>query len=154
LQKPGKLTDAEYLQIQRHPELGARILTQLGGFSVGVTTLVTDHHERLDGTGYPHRIAGGELSDAARILGVCDVYDALISTRVYRAAWTDTDAIRYLREDAAAQFDQRVVDALALILKRETISDSLKRRTPHPAEPRLRRRTTRGARSPKDRARR
>ena len=152
LQKPGKLTDAEYLQIQRHPELGARILTQLGGFSVGVVTLVADHHERLDGTGYPYRLSGEELSDAARILGVCDVYDALISTRVYRAAWTDSDAIRYLQEDAAVQFDQRVVDALALVLERETISDSVERLSPHPAEARLQRRTTRGAWSPKRRA--
>ena len=78
LQKPGKLTDDEYLQIQRHPELGVQILTQLGGFSVGVATLVADHHERLDGSGYPHRLAGRNLSDAARILGVCDVYEALI----------------------------------------------------------------------------
>jgi HD-GYP domain-containing protein (c-di-GMP phosphodiesterase class II) len=151
LQKPGKLTDAEYLQIQRHPELGAQILTQLGGFSVGVATLVTDHHERLDGSGYPHRLAGDERSDAARILGVCDVYDALISTRVYRAAWSDSDAIRYLREDAAVQFDQRVVDALALVLERETISESLERLSPHRAEALLQRRTTRGARSPKTR---
>jgi HD-GYP domain-containing protein (c-di-GMP phosphodiesterase class II) len=83
LKKPGPLDEGEYAIIQRHPENGRRLLRELGGFGEGVLRLVHDHHERLDGSGYPSGLRADELDLDARILAVCDVYDALISTRVY-----------------------------------------------------------------------
>jgi HD-GYP domain-containing protein (c-di-GMP phosphodiesterase class II) len=77
------------------------------------------HHERLDGSGYPHAARAAEIPLEARVLAVCDVYDALLSTRVYRAAWTHERAIALLRAGAATQFDARCVEALERVLTRE-----------------------------------
>ena len=82
--KPGPLDDDEFAEIRKHPEAGERLLRELGGFAPDVLRLVLDHHERLDGSGYPRGLAGDELDARARILAVCDVYDALVSDRVYR----------------------------------------------------------------------
>ncbi|MGH3066195.1 MAG: HD-GYP domain-containing protein [Gaiellaceae bacterium] len=81
--------------------------------------LVRDHHERLDGTGYPNGTTGDQLDVDTRILSVCDVYDALISTRVYREAWSHERAISLLRERAGSSLDARCVDALDKVLARE-----------------------------------
>ncbi|HET7048145.1 MAG TPA: HD domain-containing phosphohydrolase, partial [Solirubrobacteraceae bacterium] len=77
LNKPGKLTDAEFDEIRRHPGAGRELLTELGGFPPLVLDLVESHHERLDGHGYPNGVPAGELDLAVRILTVADVYDAL-----------------------------------------------------------------------------
>jgi putative nucleotidyltransferase with HDIG domain len=116
LRKPAGLTDAEYAEIKRHPEAGRRLLDELGGFSPTVRDLVSDHHERLDGRGYPRGLTEEELPLHTRILTVCDVYDALVSDRVYRAAWTPERAFELLREDAGSAFDPRCVEALAKVL--------------------------------------
>jgi HD-GYP domain-containing protein (c-di-GMP phosphodiesterase class II) len=119
LKKPGPLDKDEYAVIQRHPEHGRRLLRELGGFGEGVLRLVHDHHERLDGSGYPAGLGGGELDLDTCILAVCDVYDALISTRVYRAAWSADKALGLLFEQAGSAFDARCVEALARVLARE-----------------------------------
>ena len=119
LRKPGPLTDDEFEAVKRHVETGVALLDELGGYSAEVHRLVRSHHERLDGTGYPSGQQGNELALDVRILAVCDVYDALLSTRVYRPAWTHERAIAYLRERAGTQFDPRCVDALERVLARE-----------------------------------
>jgi HD-GYP domain-containing protein (c-di-GMP phosphodiesterase class II) len=119
LKKPGPLDDAEYATVKQHAERGYRLLTELGGFTDGVRDLVRDHHERLDGKGYPRGLTAGELTLDARILAVCDVYDALISKRVYRDAWSEQNAIDYLRSEAGTAFDERCVEALARVVGRE-----------------------------------
>ena len=81
--------------------------------------LVHDHHERLDGSGYPQGLGRSELDLDTRILSACDVYDALMSRRVYRAAWTHEEAMRLLRGSAGTIFDARSVDALERVLARE-----------------------------------
>jgi putative nucleotidyltransferase with HDIG domain len=116
LRKPAGLTDEEYAQIKRHPEAGRRLLDELGGFSPTVRDLVSDHHERLDGRGYPRGLTEEELPLHTRILTVCDVYDALVSDRVYRAAWTPERAFELLRDDTGAAFDERCVEALARVI--------------------------------------
>lgn len=118
LKKPGPLTDAEYAVIRAHPERGRALLRELGGFDDDVVELVLNHHERVDGSGYPHGRSGDGLSLDARILGACDVYDALISPRVYRAAWPRTRALGLLRDGAGGEFDPRVVAALERVLGR------------------------------------
>jgi HD-GYP domain-containing protein (c-di-GMP phosphodiesterase class II) len=115
LQKPGALTDEELAAIKRHPGDGRRLLEELGGFSEAVLRLVSDHHERLDGSGYPRGLTADEMSIETRILAVCDVYDALVSDRVYRPAWTRERAFALLREGSVA-YDQTVVAALELTL--------------------------------------
>jgi putative nucleotidyltransferase with HDIG domain len=119
LKKPAPLTDAEYAVVREHAEAGRRLLKELGGFSDPVLRLVRNHHERLDGSGYPHGLTGTELDLDARILAVCDVYDALRSARVYREAWPHERAIALLRSAAGGEFDARCVEALERVLGRE-----------------------------------
>ena len=119
LKKPAALTDAEFAEITRHPENGVALLEELGGFDEVVHALVRDHHERLDGSGYPRSLTDGQISLEARILGVCDVYDALVSPRVYREAWSHERAIGLLRDAAGELFDARCVEALERVLGRE-----------------------------------
>jgi hypothetical protein len=122
LKKPGPLDADEYTVIQRHPDNGKSLLRDLGGFAEGVLRLVHDHHERLDGSGYPRGLGADELDLDTRILAVCDVYDALISTRVYRAAWSAEKALGLLFEQAGSAFDRRCVEALSRVLTREPAS--------------------------------
>ncbi|MFL5930121.1 MAG: HD-GYP domain-containing protein [Gaiellaceae bacterium] len=118
LKKPANLDPDEFEAIKRHPELGYRMLRELG-FSESVRRLVLGHHERLDGTGYPRKLSGPAISLDARILAVCDVYDALISNRVYRAAWTHERAIALLHDEAGTKLDRRCVAALERVLAAE-----------------------------------
>ena len=116
LKKPAALTSAEFASITRHPTAGVELLRELGGFDSHVRSLVHDHHERLDGSGYPRRLSGTQIPLGARILAVCDVYDALISPRVYREAWDPDEAMELLRDGAGTHFDHRCVDALERVL--------------------------------------
>jgi HD-GYP domain-containing protein (c-di-GMP phosphodiesterase class II) len=111
LQKPAGLTDEEFAAIKRHPADGRRLLDELGGFPGEVCRLVSDHHERLDGSGYPRGLKGLQLNLETRILAVCDVYDALVSDRVYRSAWAPERALALLHEESHA-YDPLVVAAL------------------------------------------
>jgi hypothetical protein len=121
LQKPGALDDHEFAEIRKHPEAGERLLRELGGFPAGVLRLVLDHHERLDGSGYPRGLTADDLDVETRILAVCDVYDALVSDRVYRAAWSQERAFALLREPA--QFDAGCVAALERVLAPPFVAD-------------------------------
>src|SRR3954451_18082796 len=118
LGKPGALDDDEFAAIKRHPEDGARLLADLGGFPEQVLDLVLDHHERLDGAGYPRGLDDDRIGVATRVLTVCDVYDALVSHRVYRPAWSPERAIALLREESGAAFDPACVAALERVLAR------------------------------------
>jgi HD-GYP domain-containing protein (c-di-GMP phosphodiesterase class II) len=119
LKKPGPLDDDEYDVIKRHPEQGVRLLEEIGGFSHAIRRLVRDHHERLDGKGYPNGLSGDEIDLDTRILTACDVYDALISPRVYRPPWTHAAAMELLHGEIGTAFDERCVRALELVLARE-----------------------------------
>jgi len=115
LRKPAALDEDEYALVQRHPVWGDSLLGRLG-FSSHVRRLVRGHHERLDGSGYPDGVTSLPLE--TRVLAVCDVYDALRSERVYRAAWTHDRAIGLLRAEAGVAFDTRCVEALERVLDR------------------------------------
>jgi putative nucleotidyltransferase with HDIG domain len=115
LQKPGPLTDEEFEIIKLHPEWGDKMLVELG-FGEEIRHLVRSHHERLDGSGYPHGSEGSLIPLDVRILAVCDVYDALISTRVYRDAWSHERAVKLLREESGTSFDAKCVTALERVL--------------------------------------
>ncbi len=121
LKKPGSLDEDEFAVIKRHPEWGNKLLGELGGFSDLVRRLVLDHHERLDGAGYPNGRTALDLDLETRILTVCDVYDALLSVRVYRDAWTHDKAIGLLREQTGSAFDPGCVAALERVLARDAL---------------------------------
>jgi HD-GYP domain-containing protein (c-di-GMP phosphodiesterase class II) len=119
LKKPDSLDEDEFAVIRRHPEWGHDLLGQVGDFPAAVRRLVLDHHERLDGTGYPRGLQEAQLDLETRILSVCDVYDALISPRVYRDAWRHAAALAFLHEHAGVAFDRRCVAALERVLEHE-----------------------------------
>jgi putative nucleotidyltransferase with HDIG domain len=93
LNKPGKLTDAEFAIIRTHPERGADLLRGRAGVSATAIDVVLHHHEKMDGSGYPHRLAGDAISLHARMGAVCDVYDAVTSDRPYKAGWDPAESI-------------------------------------------------------------
>ena len=115
LSKAGPLTPAEFAVIKRHPGDGETLLEHIGGFAAEAP-LVRGHHERLDGSGYPDGLRGGELSIELRILGVCDVYDALTSERVYRRAFDESRALAILEQGSGSSFDPDVLAALARVV--------------------------------------
>jgi putative nucleotidyltransferase with HDIG domain len=119
LQKPAALDEHEFAVIQGHPELGRELVSELGGFPPQVSRLVLDHHERLDGSGYPRGLRGDEIDLETRVMAVCDVYDALMSTRVYRDAWSQERALALLHDEAGTAFDPRCVAALMRVVERE-----------------------------------
>jgi HD-GYP domain-containing protein (c-di-GMP phosphodiesterase class II) len=123
LKKPGPLTEDEYQVVMRHVYTGPALLRELGGFSPMVHRLVRGHHERFDGSGYPRAVAGDPIPLDVAILAVCDVYDALISERVYRPAWSHERALDHLRVGAGKQFHATCVEALADVLARERRAD-------------------------------
>jgi HD-GYP domain-containing protein (c-di-GMP phosphodiesterase class II) len=115
LRKAAPLTSAEFAEIKRHPGDGATLLAHIGGFADELA-LVRGHHERLDGSGYPDGLRGDEISLELRILGVCDVYDALTSERVYRRAYTRPQALTILECGRGSAFDAGVLDALSRVV--------------------------------------
>jgi putative nucleotidyltransferase with HDIG domain len=119
LKKPAALDDEEFAVIKRHPERGLKLLREIGGFTAAVHELVHSHHERLDGSGYPRGLSDCNVGLDTRILTVCDVYDALVSPRVYRAAWSHDAALGLLKEETGAAFDERCVAALEAVVARE-----------------------------------
>jgi putative nucleotidyltransferase with HDIG domain len=117
INKPGPLDDDEFEAIKQHPSIGAEILHDID-FLAPAIDIVRYHHERLDGRGYPHGVGEAELSDIVRIVTAVDAFDAMTSTRSYRRALPVEDAIAELRRCAGAQFDPRMVEALARAVDR------------------------------------
>jgi putative nucleotidyltransferase with HDIG domain len=112
INKPGKLTEAEFEIVKRHPVDGQEMLERIGGVLSEVGIIVRHHHERWDGRGYPDRIAGEVIPLAARIICVCDAYSAMTTNRPYRAALPVADAVAELERNSGDQFDPAVVVAL------------------------------------------
>lgn len=100
LDKPGRLDANEERLMRRHPEIGAGLLTGQGGFEPEVIDVVIHHHERLDGTGYPHGLKGRQIRDLVRIVSICDVFSALTERRSYRTSATPAEALAIMVETA------------------------------------------------------
>jgi putative two-component system response regulator len=111
LKKPGKLTDKEFKQIKEHTTIGARILE---GSQISLLNLAQDialyHHEKWNGSGYPQGLREEAIPLCARIVAVCDVYDALVSDRVYRPALPEDKALAIMKEGRGNHFDPRILD--------------------------------------------
>jgi HD-GYP domain-containing protein (c-di-GMP phosphodiesterase class II) len=111
LRKPGPLTEDERLVMQQHPLIGAGILDQMR-FLERELPIVRHHHERWDGRGYPDRLAETTIPLGARVLAVADCFDAITSDRVYRRSRCVPEALQTLADEAGAQFDPAVVEAM------------------------------------------
>jgi len=108
LNKPGKLTEDEWIEIKRHPEIGYRILSTVNDMS-DMASYVLYHHERWDGNGYPKGLKKDEIPFVSRIISIADAYDAMTSERSYRSALTEEVAIAQLKKNAGIQFDPGLV---------------------------------------------
>lgn len=113
LLKRGRLSDEETAVMRKHPQIGYEILrdSQSRFVQLGATVALR-HHERWDGSGYPDGLRGTEIPLVARIVAVADVFDALISERTYKPAWSHDDAVAYVRENSGTLFDPACVEAL------------------------------------------
>jgi putative nucleotidyltransferase with HDIG domain len=117
LHKPGPLDEAEWVIMRRHTIVGADMLARIPFFEA-VVSLVRGHHERWDGGGYPDGLTGSQIPVGARILCVCDSYNAMTTNRPYRAALSVQAALGELRRCTGSQFDPQVVRALERVLPR------------------------------------
>jgi putative two-component system response regulator len=113
LNKPGPLTEEEFAEIRRHTVEGEAMLSVLRDDHPEVLHIVRWHHERLDGTGFPDGLRGGEIPLAARIVSVVDAFDAMTSTRAYRGLQSTESSLVELQRSAGNQFDPDVVRAFA-----------------------------------------
>jgi putative nucleotidyltransferase with HDIG domain len=110
LDKPGRLADAEFETIRSHPERGYALLSECEAVPPAARDVCLHHHERIDGAGYPNRLAGRRLSLFARMGAICDVYDAITSERAYKDAWDPAESIGRMRS-WTGQFDPELLDA-------------------------------------------
>ena len=122
LDKPAPLDDDEWEFMRRHTIIGERILDGAPALT-SAARLVRSSHEHFDGKGYPDQLAGAEIPLGARIVAVCDAYDAMVSDRPYRRAVSSEQAIQELNRCAGAQFDPAVVDAFVIALARATVDE-------------------------------
>jgi len=111
LNKPGKLTDNEFAAVRNHPEAGHRLLIEGRGAGEIPLDICLHHHEKVDGTGYPHRLAGDDITHFAKMGAVCDVYDAITSDRPYKAGWDSAVAIRKMNEWSSGHFATEIFQA-------------------------------------------
>ena len=120
LDKPKWLTGPEYEQAKKHIGYTKRIIGYAGNSFDEVVTWIDDHHERLDGSGYPNRLKGEKLSREVRILSTADVYDALISDRPYRRGLDPVAAVRFMEGKVNRYFDPEVLGALGAVVEAST----------------------------------
>ena len=111
LNKPGKLTDEEFRIIKSHSEEGHRLLVEGGTVGAVALDVCLHHHEKIDGSGYPHHLKGEQISVFARMGAVCDVYDAITSNRPYKAGWDPAESIRKMTEWSGGHFDTAIFQA-------------------------------------------
>ncbi len=111
LNKPGRLTDEEFDIVRGHSAHGHAMLLACGDVGEGVLDACLHHHEKMDGTGYPHRLQAGAISRIACMAAICDVYDAVTSDRSYKKAWDPAEAVRRMAEWAGGHFDRSLFQA-------------------------------------------
>lgn len=123
LQKPSRLTNDEYEQIKMHTTYGEKMLrdfTSIDGINLGALY----HHERFDGKGYPKGLAGEEIPEIARIIGVADALDAMSSDRYYRKRLSEEKILQELLDNKGKQFDPVIVDHVVRLITEKVIDIS------------------------------
>lgn len=109
INKKGKLTEEEYSEIKKHPKYGNDILAKNMSISEIVLKSVLQHHERIDGSGYPYGLSGNEISKYGKVVGICDVYEAVSNDRIYRKKFTPNDAYELILGGSGTMFDEKIV---------------------------------------------
>jgi len=110
LNKPGKLTDEEFSIIKSHPEKGHKLLLEGGGASEAALDITLHHHEKVNGLGYPHKLASNDISTFSRMAAICDVYDAITSNRPYKVGWDPGTSVKRMA-NWEGHFDKRIFQA-------------------------------------------
>ena len=126
LNKPGKLSDEEWMLVRGHPSAGVELLADIK-FPWDVRPIVESHHERWDGKGYPHGLAAEAIPLTARVLCVADVYDALTSVRSYKRAFTHDEAMDIMRQDVGKQFDPALYAAFEEVMRGQVPASTVNR---------------------------
>lgn len=120
INKNGKLTDEEFEQMKKHPAFGHEIALELGISDPRILTGIRHHHEKIQGGGYPDNKSGDQISQFARIIGVCDVFDALSTKRSYKDPMSSFEALRLMKDTMKEHLDVSMVNAfIKMLLKRE-----------------------------------
>lgn len=117
--KPGKLTHQEFEVVKQHPKLGYDFMQKNSKLPEPALNIILEHHERIDGTGYPNKSKGAELSVMSKIVSICDVYNALVSDRVYRLAMSTKKALAILDSAKGSQLDSNLVE----LFKNKVVSE-------------------------------
>jgi len=117
INKPGKLTDDEMRDMRRHPALGYKLLYETGQLTEESRIIVLQHHERIDGTGYPKGICGSEIHIYGKICTIADVYDALTTDRPYRKKMMPYEALRLMRDEMMNHFQKNLFEAFIMLFR-------------------------------------
>jgi putative nucleotidyltransferase with HDIG domain len=116
LNKPGRLDPLEWASVRQHPEIGWDILRRESAAGPIALDVCLHHHEKTDGSGYPHKLGGEAISRVARMGAICDVYDAITSDRPYKRGWEPAEAIRRMAEWQEGHFDRSIFHAFVKLI--------------------------------------
>jgi HD-GYP domain-containing protein (c-di-GMP phosphodiesterase class II) len=116
LKKPAKLTKDEYEEIKLHTQYGYDLINSCRSLSKRAAYIANSHHERLDGKGYPFGISGKDISQEARIVAIADVYDALVSDRIYRSKMWPGEVLDYILTQESGYFDEEILQTFILFI--------------------------------------
>ncbi len=120
INKNGKLSDDEFNQMKKHPAMGHEIALKLGISDERILTGIRHHHEKIEGGGYPDNLKGDQITQFARIIGVCDVFDALSTKRSYKDPMSSFESLRLMKQQMVGHLDMKMVDAfIKMLLKQE-----------------------------------
>lgn len=116
LNKPGRLEPLEWASVRQHPQIGWDILRRESAAGAVALDVCLHHHEKTDGSGYPHKLGGDAISQVARMGAICDVYDAITSDRPYKRGWEPAEAIRRMAEWQEGHFDRGIFHAFVKLV--------------------------------------
>jgi response regulator RpfG family c-di-GMP phosphodiesterase len=122
LRKPGRLTEDEFAQMQRHTLIGDAVLKRSPSLALA-RVVARSHHEQWNGNGYPDKLKGEDIPYVARLVAVVDVFDAMVSVRPYKGAWQKTAALAYIRTGSGQHFDPVIADTFAALVENGEMDD-------------------------------